>query len=172
MRHPRNPLLGFVFAASFLLCAMLGFVALVVAVPTLGDIDSRRVMGFLVAAPFAFAAVGVVTAVRAVRAWAPWRRYRGATPLEQRRRDRAHDLTGQRLWPLIVFGALALAGQIAILVAAEPTVVARSLTGTLLFIEVNALLIIIWLTCAGLLVQCLLARRLRATRPLAETRNE
>lgn len=162
--HPRNPVLGFLFAASFLAAAALGIVALAFELTSLGDLNSRRVVGFLFVGPFIFGAIGTATLVRAFRAVKPWRHYLAITPVEQRGFDRAHDLEGQPLWPLIVFGLLAFVGQLAILFVVQPGKMAGSVAGLCLFIEVNLLLLTLWAACFGLLAQCLAARRLRAGR--------
>lgn len=156
--HPRNPWIGFYFALFFLATGVAGFFVLVTGFTDAIGLKGRA-GGFVIVAPIALVIVAIPTFVRAFRAVGPWLRHR-ATPLAIRRAERAADLKGQKLAPLIGFGSVALAAFLFLCVIFSLYRDNQVTTaGRVLQFEVLGLLFLLTTACFGLLAQCLHYRR-------------
>lgn len=151
-RHPRNPWIGLLFAAMFLFAAGFGAIVLIDQFSRVigGELYGQRSEGFLLFGPVIFAALGILTLVRAITALRPWGEYRGRVELTQRRADKALDLDGQVRWPLAIIAVLSLAGLIALFL---PT--PNNTAGWLLLFEFQILAALIFTATAGMLAQSL-----------------
>lgn len=127
-----------------------------------GAVYNTRAAGWVMFGPIALAVFGGITVVRASRAVGPWRRYRAATPLEQREADRALDLAAQSLVVLWIFGVAGFLGfaWIAFVLLSPVFPRIRSNPLPVVFLsEVGILAGLIAAVCFGLIVMTLRSRR-------------
>ena len=164
-RHPRNPWIGLYFAALFLLGGTAATILFIryFDVAIAGDVAGQRTAGFVLTAPAIFLALGIWVGVRAVRAIAPWNRYRSATTLDDRRRDRALDLDRDPDWRVWFYGIAALAGWVFFVLALAgltPLDMTRPAISLMAF-QFAVLLMLAWTACFGLFAQIWWYRRFR-----------
>ncbi len=158
-RHPRNPLIGAGFAALLLFGAVSGFLPMIAELQELATgADTRRAELVAVSLPVVFGGLGVATLVRAIRAWRPWSRYLRTTDVDARRADRAHDLDGQRILPIVLIGAAGLVAQVLMLVLV-PLWSIPTRIGQMVYLEIQTALLLVWLSTLGLAAQTLGSRR-------------
>jgi hypothetical protein len=156
--HPRNPWVGLFLALLMLVIAGTGLVAVALE-PSIIYASSNRRAGLLLLGPVIAVVAGTITLVRGFLAIGPWVRHQ-TTPRALRRHERAADLHGQSLWPLLVFGSLALAAFV-VLVAIFSMYNADKidLIGRLVQVEFLGFFALVWLGCLGRLAQKLYYRR-------------
>lgn len=117
---PRNPAIGFVWAAAWLAVAVLGGVVLFTDWANIvsGNVSGQRTQGLLLFTPALGLVFAVLIAIRAVKALRPWNAYLAGTTGQERRERSAAQLRGE-VWigPLvmgIILGVIWLAGVVAV----------------------------------------------------------
>jgi len=154
----RNPVIGFYFATLWLVAGVSGAVALVLLLPTLGEL-SGKAAPFVVINPPLVLGFGVFCLVRAVLAIGPWLRYREATSAEARAARVGVALAAQGWAPLVVVGTVGLVASAALVVVFSLYAPGEvSVAGRLLQVELLALILLPTTTCLGLLMRKLLHR--------------
>ncbi len=157
--HPRNPWVGLFLAVVLLVCAVTGLAAVALE-PSIVFASSNRRAGITLIAPLVAAVAGAVTLVRGFLAIGPWLAHRAATPLALRRQERAADLHGQRVLPLVLFGVPALAGAVVLTVIFTQYRPGQiDLVGRMLQVEIVGFLLLLATATLGLLAQKLYHRR-------------
>jgi hypothetical protein len=137
--RPRNPYIGFAFAAAWLAVAAFGSVVLVIDSEAVlsGDVRGQRSVGLFLVTPVIGAVVGISTAVRACLAISPWNTYLARTTAEQRLVLSDGSFSRRSFTPLVLAGAVVAVGWFVVLATAaigfeSATVVGRSAVGIVL----------------------------------------
>jgi len=115
--NPRNPYIGFAFAAAWLLVAVLGVVVLLIdgeRVVT-GQVSGQRSVGFFLITPAIATAIFVIATVRGFLALRPWKAYLGRTTPEERQALSDSKFTQRSFTPLLLVGVGVAAGWLVVL---------------------------------------------------------
>jgi hypothetical protein len=115
--RPRNPYIGFAFAAAWALVAVSGIIVLLIdgeRVVT-GQISGQRSVGLFLITPAIGVVLGIIALVRASVAVRPWGAYLAATTPEQRQALSDSHFSKRSFTPLLVAGLAVAAGWLVIL---------------------------------------------------------
>ena|SRR5690554_2839825 len=117
LERPRNPYIGFAFAAAWLLVALFGFVVLHLDgdVVLTGQVSGQRSVGFFLITPAIAVIIAVIAAVRGFLALRPWSAYLSRTTPEERQALSDSRFTQGSFTPLLVVGLAVAAGWLVVL---------------------------------------------------------